>query len=113
MALARIAVFMEISMAGSGGNVKRAAARGQAVKKTFQMVKYFFGIPQMGDAGIAKRGYLWVKLGNRHTVSGCSLRPTRHPGQTPLIPISDHGNGRLNFSGAEFPEKYLRHTPNG
>ena len=58
----------------------------------------------MGDAAVTKRGYLWVNLGDKETSSGCPLRPTRRPGKTPLIPISDHGNGRLSFSAANSDE---------
>jgi hypothetical protein len=64
----------------------------------------FSGIPNNGDAGLAPQPYPCVNLGNKGPASGCSLRPTRHPGQTPLIPISDDGNGRLIFSGAHFFE---------
>jgi hypothetical protein len=66
-------------------------------EKKLILPKIIFGVPQTGDAGTTKRAYLCVNLGDRETDSGCSLRPTRHPGKTPLIPISDHGNGRHNF----------------
>jgi hypothetical protein len=63
------------------------------------------GIPQTGDAGVKEQVYLNVNLGDRETGSGCSLRPTRHSERTPLIPISDHGNGRHNFFCGRFFQK--------
>jgi hypothetical protein len=76
MARRRFAVFIGRTMAVSQAKVNRAARREDAAKKTFQKVKYFGGIPQMGDAAVSERGYLCVNLGDKEMSSGCSLRPT-------------------------------------
>jgi hypothetical protein len=85
------------TMPGSGLKVKlKRWLKIKSVQKR-KIFKINDGIPQMGDAAVARRGYLCVNLGDKETSSGCPLRPTRRPGKTPLIPISDHGNERLNF----------------
>jgi hypothetical protein len=70
------------------------------------------GIPQTGDADVAKRGYLNVNLGDKETGSGCLLRPTRHSENAAHSHITPWEWAAWFFNG-EIAGKYFSRRPNG
>jgi hypothetical protein len=56
MARVRIAVFMAKQWREAAARSRGQSRVGKPAKKTVQKVNYFCGIPQMGDAVLAKSG---------------------------------------------------------
>jgi hypothetical protein len=104
MARTRNAVFMGLSMAGSGAKVKRADLRGQAGEKNFPNGKFFFGIPQMGDAEVKKCVTFASTLETRKQIPDVHCAPLGFREKRRSFPYRTMGMGGLIFSAEVFPK---------
>jgi hypothetical protein len=77
-----------------------------------EVPKKYSRIPQMGDAEVSEESYLCVNLETGKQIPDVHCAPLGIR-KKPLIPISDHGNGRLSYFLESSLTNFFQFSPNG